>query len=91
MLIQGENDSAAPIAESEQYYMALKQVGVETVMVRYPREDHGLLETQHVIDRIDRSMDGMKSIFRPRMRPFTPTCSHSSKSNRIINLRRLKT
>jgi len=33
-----ENDSDVPIAEAEQYYIALKDVGVETVMVRYPRE-----------------------------------------------------
>ena len=56
MLLQGENDAAAPISESEQYYMALKQVGVETVMVRYPREGHGLRETPHIIDSIDRSI-----------------------------------
>jgi len=39
MLLQGENDDDAPISESEQYYMALKQVGVETVMVRAYSDD----------------------------------------------------
>ena len=34
--------------------IALKDVGVETVMVRYPREGHGLAETGHVIDDINR-------------------------------------
>ncbi|MBK8314981.1 MAG: S9 family peptidase [Acidobacteria bacterium] len=33
-----ENDNDVPIAESEQFYMGLKDAGVETVMVRYPRE-----------------------------------------------------
>jgi len=56
MLMHGENDSDVPIAESEQYYIALKDVGVDTVMVRYPREGHGLAETQHIIDSIDRSI-----------------------------------
>jgi dipeptidyl aminopeptidase/acylaminoacyl peptidase len=56
MLIHGENDNDVPIAEAEQLYIALKDVGVETVMVRYPREGHGLRETKHVIDSIDRSI-----------------------------------
>jgi dipeptidyl aminopeptidase/acylaminoacyl peptidase len=56
MLIHGENDNDVPIAEAEMLYIALKDVGVETVMVRYPREGHGLRETNHVIDSIDRSI-----------------------------------
>jgi len=55
MLVHGENDNDVPIAESEQFYIALKDVGVETVMVRYPREGHGLAEPGHVVDLMDRS------------------------------------
>ena len=36
--------------------MALKDLGVETVMVRYPREGHGLSEVKHQIDGMDRSI-----------------------------------
>jgi dipeptidyl aminopeptidase/acylaminoacyl peptidase len=56
MLIHGENDPDVPIAEAEQYYVALKDVGVDTIFVRYPREGHGLRETKHVVDSIDRSI-----------------------------------
>jgi dipeptidyl aminopeptidase/acylaminoacyl peptidase len=56
LLMHGENDSDVPIAEAEQYYIALKDVGVETIMVRYPREGHGLRETKHVVDSVDRSI-----------------------------------
>jgi dipeptidyl aminopeptidase/acylaminoacyl peptidase len=56
MLLQGENDVDVPITESEQFYIALKDVGVETVMVRYPREGHAIREPKHQIDIIDRSM-----------------------------------
>jgi dipeptidyl aminopeptidase/acylaminoacyl peptidase len=55
LLLHGENDNDVPIGESEQFYIALKDVGVETVMVRYPREGHGLRESRHVVDSIDRS------------------------------------
>jgi dipeptidyl aminopeptidase/acylaminoacyl peptidase len=56
MLMHGENDPDVPIAEAEQYFVALKDVGVETVFVRYPREGHGLRETKHVVDSINRSI-----------------------------------
>lgn len=56
MLLHGENDNDVPIAEAEQFYIALKDVGVEAVMVRYPREGHGLREPRHIVDSIDRSI-----------------------------------
>ena len=56
MLMHGENDADVPIAEAEQFYIALKDVGVETVFVRYPREGHGLREPKHLVDSIDRSI-----------------------------------
>jgi dipeptidyl aminopeptidase/acylaminoacyl peptidase len=54
MLMHGENDNDVPIAEAEQYYIALRDVGVEAIMVRYPREGHGIRESKHVVDSIDR-------------------------------------
>jgi dipeptidyl aminopeptidase/acylaminoacyl peptidase len=56
LFIHGENDNDVPIAEAEQFFIALKDVGVETQMLRYPREGHGLRETNHVIDALVRSM-----------------------------------
>jgi dipeptidyl aminopeptidase/acylaminoacyl peptidase len=56
MLVHGENDNDVPIAETEQFYIALKDVGVETIMVRYPREGHGVREIAHQIDLIERSI-----------------------------------
>src|SRR5947207_11514363 len=56
MVVHGENDNDVPIAEAEQYYIGLKDVGVETVMVRYPREGHGLQEPKHIVDFLDRSI-----------------------------------
>jgi dipeptidyl aminopeptidase/acylaminoacyl peptidase len=65
MLMHGENDSDVPIAESEQFFIALKDVGVETVMVRYPREGHGLREPRHIVDSIDRSLQWYVKHFVP--------------------------
>jgi dipeptidyl aminopeptidase/acylaminoacyl peptidase len=56
MILHGENDNDVPIAEAEQFYIALMDVGVETVFVRYPREGHGIREAGHVVDSIKRSI-----------------------------------
>jgi dipeptidyl aminopeptidase/acylaminoacyl peptidase len=42
-------------SEAEQFYIALKDVGVETLMVRYPRGGHAIRETKHVVDAVERS------------------------------------
>ena len=68
MIVHGENDNDVPIAESEQFYVALRDVGVEAIMVRYPREGHGLQETKHVADWIDRSIAWYEKHF-PRGTP----------------------
>ena len=56
LILHGENDNDVPVAEAEQLFIALKDLGVETVFVRYPREGHGLLETKHQMDAMDRSI-----------------------------------
>ncbi len=56
MLVHGENDPDVPIAEAEQFFIALKDVGVDTIMVRYPREGHGVREPKHQVDLMDRSI-----------------------------------
>jgi dipeptidyl aminopeptidase/acylaminoacyl peptidase len=56
LILHGENDNDVPIAEAEQFFIGLKDVGTETVFVRYPREGHGLSEVKHIIDSIDRSI-----------------------------------
>jgi dipeptidyl aminopeptidase/acylaminoacyl peptidase len=64
MLVHGENDSDVPIAEDEQYYIALRDVGVDAVMVRYPREGHGVREPKHVVDWIDSSIRWYEKYFK---------------------------
>ncbi len=70
MLVHGENDNDVPIAESEQFFIALEDVGVPVVMVRYPREGHGLREPRHLVDLMDRSVKWYETWFAvPRPTP----------------------
>ena len=50
IVICGEEDWRCPIVESEQYYLALKMLGIETVLVRFPGASHGIANrpSQHL-------------------------------------------
>jgi dipeptidyl aminopeptidase/acylaminoacyl peptidase len=56
MFIHGEQDNDVHITQAEEMYMALKRRGVETVLVRYPREGHGLREPKHRVDALQRTL-----------------------------------
>jgi dipeptidyl aminopeptidase/acylaminoacyl peptidase len=56
LFIHGEQDNDVHITEAEQMYTALKRRGVETVLVRYPREGHGLREPKHRVDALERTL-----------------------------------
>jgi dipeptidyl aminopeptidase/acylaminoacyl peptidase len=64
MFIHGDNDQLVNPAEIEQFFIALQDVGVETVMVRYPREGHGMRENGHIADVIKRSIDWYERHFQ---------------------------
>ena len=54
LLLQGEDDTTDPIGQSQQFYRGLKRYNVETELVLYPREGHGLREDKHLVDRLTR-------------------------------------
>ncbi|HZI87782.1 MAG TPA: S9 family peptidase, partial [Pyrinomonadaceae bacterium] len=56
LFLHGELDNDVHITQAEEMYMALKRRGVESVLVRYPREGHGLREPRHRVDAIERTL-----------------------------------
>ena len=56
LFIHGANDNDVPTEQAQEYFIALKDAGVETVLVLYPREGHGLGETSHNVDKPTRSI-----------------------------------
>ena len=57
LVIHSENDYRTPIGDGEQWFMALKSLGVAVEMVRYPRSSHGLSRTGEpwlLVDRLER-------------------------------------
>jgi dipeptidyl aminopeptidase/acylaminoacyl peptidase len=56
LFLHGENDNDVHITQAEEMYMALKRRGIDAVLVRYPREGHGLREPKHRVDALERTL-----------------------------------
>ena len=54
LIMGGEHDWNVPIQNSEQLYQALRRLGVETELVVYPNEHHGIRKPAFQLDRLER-------------------------------------
>ena len=72
LLLQGEADTTDPIGQSQQFYRGLKRYGVESDLVLYPREPHGLREDKHLIDRLTRILAWYDKYLKPAASSGTP-------------------
>ncbi|MDX6577217.1 MAG: hypothetical protein QOE96_3170 [Blastocatellia bacterium] len=54
MIMHGQMDTRVPIAQAQEFYMALKEMNVPVEFVVYPRENHGFTEPRHQMDRVRR-------------------------------------
>ncbi|MBD0372595.1 MAG: S9 family peptidase [Pyrinomonadaceae bacterium] len=57
LFLHGEQDNDVHITQAEEMYMGLKRRGIETILVRYPREGHGFREPRHRLDALERTLD----------------------------------
>jgi dipeptidyl aminopeptidase/acylaminoacyl peptidase len=57
LFLGGEKDFNVPIAGGEQMYQALKSIGIETQLVIYPGQFHGLTIPSYERDRLQRYVD----------------------------------
>ncbi len=54
LIVHGSEDVIVPVGQSYEFFRALKDHGVPTELVVYPREPHGFRERGHNIDRFRR-------------------------------------
>ena len=50
LILHGEDDQDVPVEQSYLFYRALKDKGVETQLIVYPRETHAVTERAHILD-----------------------------------------
>ncbi|MUV58616.1 S9 family peptidase, partial [Halogeometricum sp. CBA1124] len=59
LVMHADDDFRVPVNNGEMFYLFMKKNGVETRLVRYPREGHELSrsgEPGHVVDRLERTV-----------------------------------
>ena len=57
LILYGAQDVRVPPAQGREFYVGLREMGVPTQLVLYPREGHGFREPDHERDRWQRSID----------------------------------
>jgi len=57
LFLHGEADHDVPITQAEEMYVALRKLGIESSLVRYPNEGHGFTQPQHVMDEHRRTAE----------------------------------
>lgn len=65
LVIHGERDLRVPVTQGFEFYTALRQLGVTTEMVIYPREPHGLRERAHHVDLMTRLVEWFDRYLKP--------------------------
>ena len=65
LFMGGEKDFNVPIAGSEQMYQALKSLGVDTQLIVYPGQFHGLTRPSFIRDRYERYLAWYDKYLRP--------------------------
>jgi dipeptidyl aminopeptidase/acylaminoacyl peptidase len=56
LFLHGELDNDVHITQAEEMYMALRRRGVDSQLVRYPREGHSFREPRHRVDALERTL-----------------------------------
>ncbi len=54
LFLGGEKDFNVPVQGSQQMYQALRSLGVDTQLIIYPNENHGIARPSYVRDRYER-------------------------------------
>jgi dipeptidyl aminopeptidase/acylaminoacyl peptidase len=71
LFMVGQNDFNVPLAGSEQMYQALRSLGVDTQLVIYPGQFHGITIPSYRIDRMQRYLDWYAKYLKPSTTPTT--------------------
>jgi dipeptidyl aminopeptidase/acylaminoacyl peptidase len=61
----GQNDYRCPLPQSEQMYLRLKRLGVDTELIIYPGESHGISRPDFRFDRLKRIIQWFDKYLQP--------------------------
>jgi dipeptidyl aminopeptidase/acylaminoacyl peptidase len=69
LFMGGEKDSNVPLLGGEQMYQALRSLGVDTQLVIYPNQFHGITIPSYKKDRLERYLAWYDKYLKPRPTP----------------------
>jgi dipeptidyl aminopeptidase/acylaminoacyl peptidase len=69
LFIHGELDNDVHITEAEQMFTAMRRLGIDATLARYPREGHGFREPKHILDRTERTLEWFDKYLKVPARP----------------------
>ena len=65
LFLVGQNDFNVPLAGSEQMYQALRSLGIDTQLVIYPNQFHGISIPSYRTDRMQRYLEWYAKYLKP--------------------------
>jgi dipeptidyl aminopeptidase/acylaminoacyl peptidase len=71
LIMGGEQDWNVPILNSEQLYQALRRRGIETQLIVYPDQGHGIRVPTYQVDRYERYLGWYNDHVRSANRPIS--------------------
>jgi dipeptidyl aminopeptidase/acylaminoacyl peptidase len=72
LILVGERDVECPVPQSQEFYHALKTLGVETQMVVYPGEGHMISRPEHRRDLVERTVGWFDRYLAPVGKSSSP-------------------
>ncbi len=80
LFLGGERDFNVPISGSEQMYQALRSLGIDTQLIIYPNENHGIGRPSYVRDRYQRYLAWYdKYVKKIKTEPVAPIAAWEGK------------
>src|SRR5580765_467364 len=77
LFLGGERDFNVPVQGGQQMYQALRSLGVETQLVIYPNEFHGITRPSYVRDRYERYLGWYDKYVKGNKQPMTDTSTRN--------------
>ncbi len=77
LFLGGERDFNVPVQGGQQMYQALRSLGVETQLVIYPNEFHGITRPSYVKDRYERYLAWYDKYVKGNKQPMSDTSTRN--------------
>lgn len=65
LFLCGQNDWNVPLLNSEQLYQALRRLGIDTELIVYPGQSHGIAKASYQVDRFERYIAWYDKYLKP--------------------------